>query len=629
MSTEPGKTQGRVDYLRLSITDRCNLRCTYCMPPEGVPPRSHDDILSYEELAAFARVAAGCGISKVRITGGEPLARLGCADFVGMLARTSGIQDISLTTNGILLPRYAAELRRAGLRRVNISLDSLDAARFARLTRGGDLAAALAGLDAAFAAGFAPVKVNALLLEGIEDELDAFVALTREREVHVRFIEFMPLDRRLGGQGHLVPAPEILGRLKERYDLVPHEGPYGHGPAQYWHVPGRARHHRLHRRRQRALLRELQPPAPHLRRAPAHLPLLGRGGRRPAADRASPWRCAPRSSRPCPARATTAAARRWPTTAPCRRSAADGGREAEAMTGLSHIDERGRARMVDVGGKDETERVARAEATRASWRAETLAVIEDEAVPKGDVVAAARLAGIMAAKRTHELIPLCHQLNLSAVSVELEADHALPGLRVTAEARLRGRTGVEMEALVAASVAALTIYDMCKAIDRGMEVTRRAAAGEERRPQRHVAPRGAGGAAGAARRRRGGGRRVSAAPDGRVVSVNVAAEKGVRKQPVASVTLVAEHGVEGDAHAGPWHRQVSLLANESIEKMKAGLPQRRPRRLRREPHHRGPRRLRAARRRAHARRRTRSSRSRRSARSATTAARSSTRPATA
>jgi cyclic pyranopterin monophosphate synthase len=140
------------------------------------------------------------------------------------------------------------------------------------------------------------------------------------------------------------------------------------------------------------------------------------------------------------------------------------------MTGLSHIDERGRARMVDVGAKDETERVARAEAI-VRMAAGTLAAIEDEAVPKGDVVATARLAGIMAAKRTHELIPLCHQLNLSVVRVEIEADRALPGLRVTTEARLRGRTGVEMEALVAASIAALTIYDMCKAVDRGMEVT--------------------------------------------------------------------------------------------------------------------------------------------------------------
>ena len=140
------------------------------------------------------------------------------------------------------------------------------------------------------------------------------------------------------------------------------------------------------------------------------------------------------------------------------------------MTDLSHIDARGQARMVDVGAKAETERVARAEA-RVVMAAETLSVIEDEAVPKGDVIAAARLAGIMAAKRTHELIPLCHQLNLTAVTVDIESDRGLPGLTVTTEARLRGRTGVEMEALVAASIAALTIYDMCKAIDRGMEVT--------------------------------------------------------------------------------------------------------------------------------------------------------------
>ena len=139
------------------------------------------------------------------------------------------------------------------------------------------------------------------------------------------------------------------------------------------------------------------------------------------------------------------------------------------MSDLTHIDERGRARMVDVGGKDETDRRARAEAL-VRMAPETLALIQDEAVPKGDVIAAARLAGIMAAKRTHELIPLCHPLALSAVEIEITEDPGLPGLRVVAEARLRGRTGVEMEALVAASVAALTVYDMCKAVDRGMEV---------------------------------------------------------------------------------------------------------------------------------------------------------------
>ncbi len=139
------------------------------------------------------------------------------------------------------------------------------------------------------------------------------------------------------------------------------------------------------------------------------------------------------------------------------------------MDGLSHLDDRGRARMVDVAAKPETERTARAEAS-VTMAPATLAVIRDERVPKGDVVATARLAGIMAAKRTHELIPLCHPLALSFAGVEIEADETLPGLRVTTEMRLVGRTGVEMEALVAASVAALTIYDMCKAIDRGIEI---------------------------------------------------------------------------------------------------------------------------------------------------------------
>jgi cyclic pyranopterin phosphate synthase len=139
------------------------------------------------------------------------------------------------------------------------------------------------------------------------------------------------------------------------------------------------------------------------------------------------------------------------------------------VSDLSHLDARGRARMVDVGTKEETERRAVAEAL-VTMAPETLAVIEDETAPKGDVVAAARIAGVMAAKRTHELIPLCHPLALSFVGVEIESDQRLPGLRVVAEARLRGRTGVEMEALVAASVAALTVYDMCKAIDRAMEV---------------------------------------------------------------------------------------------------------------------------------------------------------------
>ena len=240
----PRQTQGRVDYLRLSITDRCNLRCTYCMPAEGVPARAHDEILSYEELAAFARVAAGCGISKVRITGGEPLVRHGCADFVGMLGRTSGIHDISLTTNGAAAAEVRGRAARAPGCGGSTSASTASTRSASRASR------AAAGSATRWPASTPPSRrasrrsrSTRCCCDGVEDELDAFVDLTREREVHVRFIEFMPLDRRRRRRrprrrGPLLPARDILRRLMERYELVPHEGPYGHGPAQYWHVPG-------------------------------------------------------------------------------------------------------------------------------------------------------------------------------------------------------------------------------------------------------------------------------------------------------------------------------------------------------------------------------------------------------
>jgi cyclic pyranopterin phosphate synthase len=228
----------RVDYLRLSVTDRCNLRCTYCMPAEGVPVRGHADILSYEELATIAGAAVEVGISKVRVTGGEPLVRKGVVDFVRMLAAIDGIDDLSLTTNGLLLPAFATRLADAGLRRVNVSIDSLEPLRFARLTRGGRLDQALAGLDVAFATGFSPVKVNTVLLSGVEPEVEDFVALTREREVHVRFIEYMPLDRRLSLEGEFIAAPKVLELLHRRFALEAVDGVHGYGPARYYRVPG-------------------------------------------------------------------------------------------------------------------------------------------------------------------------------------------------------------------------------------------------------------------------------------------------------------------------------------------------------------------------------------------------------
>ena len=231
----------QVDYLRISVTDRCNFRCGYCMPPEGVPSRSHDEILSYEEIIQFTRVAARLGISRVRVTGGEPLVRRQCVDLVEALAAVTGIEDVAMTTNGSLLAGYADDLKRAGLKRVNISIDSFKPGRFGAISGGADPGPSLAGLDAALAAGLEPVKINAVILPGIEDELDSFIGLARQLPLHVRFIEPMPFNGRKEAGEVTGGARKLLARLIEKVDLrpLPHtRAPLGAGPASYFDFSG-------------------------------------------------------------------------------------------------------------------------------------------------------------------------------------------------------------------------------------------------------------------------------------------------------------------------------------------------------------------------------------------------------
>ena len=230
----------RVDYLRISITDRCNFRCTYCMPPGGIPWKPHTDILSFEEIVRFTRAAVAAGISRVRITGGEPLVRRQCVSLVKQLAAVPGIEDLSLTTNGSLLDGFARDLKRAGLGRINVSIASLDPARFFRLSGGAGLEPVLAGLASALDAGFSPVKVNVVALDGIENDLGEFVSLSRRRPVHIRFIEHMPIGRFDGGGWGFIPRERLLGELRAFGDLAPAPSPGGGGPAQYFQYAGAA-----------------------------------------------------------------------------------------------------------------------------------------------------------------------------------------------------------------------------------------------------------------------------------------------------------------------------------------------------------------------------------------------------
>jgi|WetSurMetagenome_2_1015567.scaffolds.fasta_scaffold86977_2 GTP 3',8-cyclase len=234
--------QRPINYLRVSVTDRCNLRCIYCMPEEGVPWMPHSNILSYEEILAVIRAGAEMGINRIRITGGEPLVRAGIVDFIRMVAQVPGIEDISMTTNGIYLPKYAADLKAAGLQRVNISLDTLKPEKFKKICRGGDqsgdLNRVLEGIAAAKAVGLEPVKINMVVMAGVnDDEILDFARKTIDEGWHVRFIELMPYTGHNGHTPSGLPTREIKKRLDPLGKMEPYKHKWGNGPAKYFRFP--------------------------------------------------------------------------------------------------------------------------------------------------------------------------------------------------------------------------------------------------------------------------------------------------------------------------------------------------------------------------------------------------------
>jgi len=235
----------RIDYLRISITDRCNLRCVYCLPASGVPWKPRTEMLAYEEIVRVVEAAARLGIRKVRLTGGEPLVRPDVTWIVQEIARVPGIDEVSLTTNGILLERLAAPLARAGLSRVNVSLDTLNPLKFRRLTRFGDIERVWRGIAAAERSGLDPIKFNTVVIRGVnDDELRDLARLTLDHAWHVRFIELMPVGNSGDWGEGLPPADERYFSVQDMLaqlaplGLTPAERPVGNGPARTFRLPG-------------------------------------------------------------------------------------------------------------------------------------------------------------------------------------------------------------------------------------------------------------------------------------------------------------------------------------------------------------------------------------------------------
>ena len=229
-----------VNYLRISVTDRCNLRCVYCMPDDGIPWLKRTELLSYEEIYRITRIMAGLGLTKVRFTGGEPLVRSDIPELVKEISSIKNIEDISLSTNAVLLDKYAEPLKEAGIQRVNISLDTLDAEKFIKISLRHSLEDVLRGIDAAEDVGMIPIKINMVVMKGVnDDELPEFASLTIDKNYTVRFIEMMPLKENLDRQElSYLSTEKIKKAISEVGELIPMERDKSGGPARIFKIKG-------------------------------------------------------------------------------------------------------------------------------------------------------------------------------------------------------------------------------------------------------------------------------------------------------------------------------------------------------------------------------------------------------
>ncbi|KAJ7399795.1 Molybdenum cofactor biosynthesis protein 1 [Pitangus sulphuratus] len=563
------------NYLRISLTEKCNLRCQYCMPEEGVKLTPKSELLTAQEIITLARLFVKEGVEKIRLTGGEPLIRPDVVDIVGQLYKLEGLKTIAVTTNGINLSRLLPRLKEAGLNAINISLDTLVPAKFEFIVRRKGFHKVMEGIHKATELGYRPVKVNCVVMRGLnEDELLDFVDFTKDLPVDVRFIEYMPFDGNKWNFKKMVSYKEMLDTIKQRWPeleklpcessstaksyKVPHfQGQISFITSMSEHFCGSCNRLRITADgnlkvclfgNSEVSLRD------HLRSGASEeelVQIIGAAVGRKKKQHAEPALmsfplCQDALQNPSNSKQWGHTFSHWLTlraslpkqkgkalmknkltgqlflprshpeqqwhittgilqtqlrgycvfqkdpsstfdtkcldTSPvgqvsvdCQSKEASSGSEfyttdlgsftkvPRASDNLTHTDEEGRATMVDVGGKPDSRRSAVAGAVVLLGE-KAFGMVRQNQVKKGDVLAVAQIAGIQGAKLTSQLIPLCHNIPLYHVEVSLSLDEARYAVVIRSSCQTWGRTGVEMEALTAASLAALTVYDMCKAV---------------------------------------------------------------------------------------------------------------------------------------------------------------------
>ncbi|XP_004846686.1 molybdenum cofactor biosynthesis protein 1 isoform X2 [Heterocephalus glaber] len=531
-------------YLRISLTEKCNLRCQYCMPEEGVPLTPKADLLTTEEILTLARLFVKEGVDKIRLTGGEPLIRRDVVDIVAQLRQLEGLKTIGVTTNGINLARLLPSLQKAGLSALNISLDTLVPAKFEFIVRRKGFHKVMEGIYKAIELGYRPIKVNCVVMRGLnEDELLNFVALTEGLPLDVRFIEYMPFDGNKWNFKKMVSYKEMLDTIHQQWPELEKLPEEKSSTAKAFRIPGfqgqisfitsMSEHfcgtcNRLRitadgnlkvclfgnsevslrdhlragtseqqlltiigaavgrKKRQHAglflMLQDSPPASPVIsswdpvpaqgwrpRLLPSHLMATSWKEHWGPQAPALAWQ-RPRSGSPLRLYSSLADSN---TTSMCLSP----GTRAPATTSgpwatsdqLTHVDAEGRAAMVDVGRKPDTDREAVASAVVLLGPV-AFKLVQQNQLKKGDALGVAQLAGVQAAKLTSQLIPLCHHVALSHVQVQLRLEPARHAVVIQGSCRARGPTGVEMEALTSVAVAALTLYDMCKAVSRDIEI---------------------------------------------------------------------------------------------------------------------------------------------------------------